>query len=86
MKRLTLSNSRLGLCTECPRCFWLDIHAGIKRSYTIFPSLPGGLNLLFKRYYDRFRNRRELPPEVKEKLPGRLLSDTRTIDLWRDWL
>ena len=29
MKRLTLSNSRLSLYTECPRCFWLDLNAGI---------------------------------------------------------
>lgn len=85
MKRLTLSNSRLGLYTECPRCFWLEINAGIKRPDTIFPSLPGGLDLLFKRYFDQFRDRSELPPEVKGKLPGGLLSDVQTIDRWRDW-
>lgn len=85
MKRLTLSNSRLGLYRECPRCFWLELNAGIKRPDTIFPSLPGGLDLLFKRYFDRFRDRGELPPEVKEKLPGRLLPDAQTIDRWRDW-
>lgn len=85
MKRLTLSNSRLGLYTECPRCFWLEINAGIKRPDTIFPSLPGGLDLLFKRYFDQFRDRGELPPEVQGKLPGKLLPDTQTIDRWRDW-
>lgn len=85
MKRLALSNSRLGLYRECPRCFWLEMNAGIKRPDTIFPSLPGGLDLLFKRYFDRFRDRGELPPEVKGKLPGRLLPDARTIDRWRDW-
>ncbi|MDE2180353.1 MAG: PD-(D/E)XK nuclease family protein [candidate division NC10 bacterium] len=85
MKRLTLSNSRLGLYRECPRCFWLEINAGIKRPETIFPSLPGGLDLQFKRYFDRFRDCGELPPEVKGKLPGRLLPDARTIDQWRDW-
>ncbi|MBI2883411.1 MAG: PD-(D/E)XK nuclease family protein [Candidatus Methylomirabilis oxyfera] len=85
MKRLTLSNSRLGLYTECPRCFWLEFNADIKRPDTIFPSLPGGLDLQFKRYFDRFRDRGELPPEVKGKLPGRLLSDARMIDRWRDW-
>jgi hypothetical protein len=70
MKRLTLSNSRLGLYTECPRCFWLEINTGIKRPDTIFPSLPGGLDPLFKRYFDQFRDRSELPPEVQGKLPG----------------
>jgi CRISPR/Cas system-associated exonuclease Cas4 (RecB family) len=85
MKRLTLSNSRLGLYAECPRCFWLEINAGIKRPDTIFPSLPGGLDLLFKRYFDRFRDRGELPPEVRGQLPGKLLPDTQTIDRWRDW-
>jgi len=85
MKRLTLSNSRLGLFTECPRCFWLDLNAGIKRPDTIFPSLPGGLDLQFKRYFDQFRAQGEVPPEVRGKLPGKLLSDVGTIDRWRDW-
>jgi CRISPR/Cas system-associated exonuclease Cas4 (RecB family) len=85
MKRLTLSNTRLGLFVECPRCFWLDLNAGIKRPDTIFPSLPGGLDALFKRYFDQFRPSGELPPEVKGKLPGRLLPDVETINRWRDW-
>ena len=68
-----------------PRCFWLEINAGIKRPETIFPSLPGGLDLQFTRCFDQFRGRSELPPEVKGKLPGGLLSDTQTIDRWRDW-
>jgi hypothetical protein len=85
MKRPTLSNTRLGLFVECPRCFWLDLNAGIKRPDTIFPSLPGGLDTQFKRYFDRFRTSGELPPEVKGKLPGRLISDTETINRWRDW-
>jgi len=85
MKRLTLSNSRLGLYTECPRCFWLDMNAGIRRPDTIFPSLPGGLDAQFKRYFDQFRARADLPPEVKGKLPGQLLADLETINRWRDW-
>ena len=85
MRRLTLSNSRLGLYTECPRCFWLDLNAGIKRPDTIFPSLPGGLDLQFKRYFDQFRAQGDLPPEVRGKLLGKLLSDVGTIDRWRDW-
>jgi len=85
MKPLTLSNSRLSLYTECPRCFWLDLNAGIKRPDTIFPSLPGGLDLQFKRYFDQFRATGDLPPEVKGKLPGQLLSDGATIDRWRNW-
>ncbi len=85
MRRFTLSNSRLGLYTECPRCFWLDMNAGIKRPDTIFPSLPGGLDLQFKRYFDQFRAKDDLPPEVKGKLPGKLLSDIGTINRWRDW-
>jgi len=85
MKRLTLSNSRLSLYTECPRCFWLDLNAGIKRPDTIFPSLPGGLDAQFKRYFDQFRASGDVPPEVKGKLPGRLLSDVGTINRWRDW-
>lgn len=85
MKSLTLSNSRLGLYTECPRCFWLDLNAGIKRPDTIFPSLPGGLDTQFKRYFDQFRARGNLPPEVDGKVSGKLLSDMEIINRWRDW-
>ena len=85
MRQRTLSNNRLGLYSECPRCFWLDLNAGIKRPDTIFPSLPGGLDAQFKRYFDQFRAKGELPPEVSGKLRGRLLSDVRIIDRWRDW-
>lgn len=85
MKRLTLSNSRLSLYTECPRCFWLDLNAGIRRPDTIFPSLPGGLDLQFKRYFDQYRGWGDVPPEVKGKLRGQLLPDVGTIDRWRDW-
>ncbi len=85
MKSLTLSNSRLGLYTECPRCFWLHLNAGIKRPDTIFPSLPGGLDTQFKRYFDQFRARGNLPPEVDGKVPGKLLSDMEIINRWRDW-
>lgn len=85
MKRLTLSNNRLSLYTECPRCFWLDLSVGIKRPATIFPSLPGGLDLQFKRYFDQYRGGAALPPEVRGKLPGRLMPDVDTIDRWRDW-
>ena len=85
MRRLTLSNNRLGLYTECPRCFWLDINASIKRPEGIFPTLQGGLDAQFKRYFDQFRAQGNLPPEVSGKLPGQLLPDVETIDRWRDW-
>jgi CRISPR/Cas system-associated exonuclease Cas4 (RecB family) len=85
VKRLTLSNSRLNLYAECPRCFWLDVNAGIKRPDTVFPSLPGGLDLQFKRYFDRYRGLGTLPPEVDGQLPGKLLPDLGRIEQWRDW-
>jgi len=85
MKRLTLSSSRLSLFVECPRCFWLDVNAGIRRPDTVFPSLPAGLDAQFKRYFDLFRAAGALPPEVRGKVPGRLFDDVETLKRWRDW-
>lgn len=77
------SNTTLKLLRECPRCFWLHFH-GRKRPATIFPSLPGGMDEVLKKHFDRFRKNGRLPPEVK--LDGaRLFPDQARLDSWRNW-
>lgn len=49
---------------ECPRCFWLTQHRVWKRPSGIFPSLPSGMDRILKRHFDRFRDKKELPPEL----------------------
>ncbi len=82
-KQICLSYSSLSLFTECPRCFWLEKVKGISRPDTIFPSLPGGMDGIIKKYFDRFRVLGKLPPELEGKLEGTLFPDQKLLDLWR---
>ena len=85
MRPYKLSPSSLNMFLECPRCFWLEKVKGIKRPRGIFPSLPGGMDLVIKKYFDSFRLNRQLPPEVKGKIEGELFSDIKTLEKWRNW-
>lgn len=83
--KVRLSPSSLNLFLECPRCFWLDKNKGIKRPRGIFPSLPGGKDLVIKKYFDSYRLNSDIPPEIKGKIPGKLFSDIVTLEKWRNW-
>ena len=61
-----LSPSSLNLMFECKRCFWLTQHKVWKRPASIFPSLPSGMDKILKIHFDKFRDRGEIPPELKE--------------------
>jgi len=80
-----LSPSALNLFLDCQRCFWLERNKNIKRPRGIFPSLPGGMDLVIKTYFDKYRMKNELPPEVKGRLTGKLLADIGLLDKWRSW-
>ena len=80
-----LSPTTLNLFLDCPRCFWLHINKGIKRPRGIFPSLPGGMDLVIKTYFDKYRLRNELPPEIKGKVEGRLFPNISILEKWRSW-
>lgn len=79
------SPSSLSLLKECPRCFWLHFNKGIKRPDSIFPSLPSGMDRILKAHFDSFRDRGELPPELKE-LNGdvTLFDNTELLNAWRN--
>lgn len=79
-----LSPSTLSLYKECPRCFWLQLKAGVHRPEGIFPSLPGGMDSVIKTYFDKFRGTAEgLPPELRGKVEGKLLDDQALLNGWR---
>lgn len=80
---IKLSPSKLNLFLECTLCFWLQEQEGVKRPRGIFPSLPSGMDLALKEYYDRFRG--GLPPELKGKVDGKLLPDKELIKDFRNW-
>ncbi|MFH2062980.1 MAG: PD-(D/E)XK nuclease family protein [bacterium] len=80
-----LSSSSLNLYINCPRCFWLQLNAGVHRPRSIFPSLPGGMDLVIKDYFDRYRSQGELPPEIDGQVPGRLVPEQELMNRWRNW-
>lgn len=85
-KKLELSpTTGLGLFLECPRCFWLRYNEGVHRPDVVFPSLPGGMDRILKEYFDSFRAKNKLPPELEGKVEGKLLPDQELIDNWRNW-
>lgn len=81
-----LSPSSLNLMQECPRCFWLTQHKIWKRPEGIFPSLPSGMDSILKKHFDKFMEKGELPPELKEsnELKGcKLFDDKDLLKIWR---
>src|SRR3989338_1065151 len=87
MPPIKLSPSTLNLFLECPRCFWLDKVKNIKRPRGIFPSLPGGMDRVIKAYFDTFRAKSVLPPELDGgNFEGvKLFSDQDRLERWRSW-
>jgi len=82
-----LSPSSLSLMEECPRCFWLDKHNVWKRPTGIFPSLPSGMDNILKTHFDKFRDKGELPPELREsecKHGCKLFDDAEKLRIWRN--
>ena len=82
--QIRLSPSTLNLFLECQKCFWLDQVKGIHRPRGIFPSLPGGMDGLIKKYFDKYRALGKLPPELEGKLDGvELFADGILLNKWR---
>jgi CRISPR/Cas system-associated exonuclease Cas4 (RecB family) len=86
-KEAKLSPSALSLFKNCPRCFWLEKVKNIKRPRGIFPSLPGGMDRVIKTYFDTFRVKGTLPPELRiNAFKGILLYDNQAqLERWRAW-
>ena len=73
--------------SECPRCFWLTQHKVWKRPASIFPSLPSGMDKILKIHFDKFRDRGEIPPELKEtecENGFKLFEDKELLEEWRN--
>lgn len=82
-----ISPSSINLMIECPHCFWLQVVKGIKRPETPFPSLPSGMDKVLKEHFDRFMEKGELPPELREQecVDGcSLFKDKEKLKVWRN--
>ena len=82
-----LSPSSLNLMYECPRCFWLNKHKKWSRPSTPFPQLPNGMDRVLKSHFDKFRDKGELPPEIKDHHHTKglkLFDNVELLTLWRN--
>lgn len=70
---------------ECSRCFWLDKHSKWKRPNGLFPSLPSGMDGILKTHFDKFRDRGELPPEIKDHHYTKRLKLFNEPELFKVW-
>jgi len=81
-----LSPSAINLMKECPRCFWLAQHKVWKRPTGIFPSLPSGMDRILKIHFDKFLDKKELPPELcnnGECKNMKLFDDKEKLKVWQ---
>lgn len=79
-----LSASSLAVLLECPRCFWLQVHENLRRPSGPFPSLPSGVDGVLKTYFDQYRKKGKLPPDVEKLLPGTPFPRQDVLDTWRN--
>ncbi len=82
---IALSPSSLNVFLDCPRCFWQDKNEKRGRPRGIFPSLPSGIDRVLKVYFDGYRTRNVLPPDLVGKVRGILVSDRELLKKWRHW-
>jgi len=71
---------------DCSRCFWLDKHKVWKRPSGIFPSLPSGMDKILKIHFDKFRDKKQLPPEIcenRECKGMKLFEDKEKLKVWQ---
>lgn len=84
MKPIKLSPSSLNLYKYCQLCFWMDHRKGVKHPSGAFPSLPSGMDKILKAHFDSYREKKHLPPELKDLNGMRLFSDIELLTIWRN--
>lgn len=82
---MIISASSLALFLECPRCFYLQVKEGIGRPKGIPMPLYNKMDLLIKDYFDKYRLKGELPPQLINKVEGKLFDNLELLKKWRFW-
>lgn len=81
--KVFLSPTLMGMARECQRCAYDQLILRLKRPRGAFPSLPGGMDEMLKKYTDSYRGK--LPPELAHLVGHRLVDDQKLIDTFRQW-
>jgi hypothetical protein len=85
MSKPFLSPSSLSVFKDCPRCFWLDRNLKLGRPRGIFPSLPGGVDEVMKKYHDSYRPLDQTPFMIQETDGVKLFPDQNAMNKFRNW-
>ncbi len=80
-----LSASSLALFKECGRCFYLQVKEGVRRPQGLPMPLYTKMDLLVKNYFDGFRTKGELPPQLEGLVEGKLFNNQELLKKWRNW-
>jgi len=78
-----LSYRTLSIFDDCPRCFYQKIKSKIDRPSEPFPSLPSGMDLLLKSYFDTWQSRGVLPKELLSIEGISYFHDKELLRRWR---
>ena len=62
-----LSRSKIDLFIDCPRCFWLDLKAKVKRPPGFPFNLNNAVDHLLKNEFDRYRGGDTVPPRLQRE-------------------
>ena len=81
---ITVSPSLIGMLLECPRCLWLHFKENVRRPSGPFPSLPGGMDGVLKTYFDGYRKKGALPPEIEGRVSEKLFDGVEKLNEWRN--
>ncbi|MFN4226697.1 MAG: PD-(D/E)XK nuclease family protein [Candidatus Ratteibacteria bacterium] len=75
--KIGLSAYSLNIFRECERCFYLQVKYNISRPKGPMPSIASGIDSLIKKYFESFREKGELPPFLKGKVNGKLITNLK---------
>lgn len=78
-----VSPTLMGSVKKCPRCLYDPLALKSKAPRGISATLPNGMDLVIKEYFDSYRG--SLPPEMESLKPLVLHPDQKLIDGMRQW-
>lgn len=80
---MKLSRTKIELFQNCPRCFWLEVKAGVKRPPGFPLSLNNAVDHLFKCEFDAYRGGTVVPPRLQKAGLAYIPAAHPSFKVWR---
>jgi hypothetical protein len=78
-----LSRSKLELFLDCPRCFWLDLHQGVKRPAGFPFTINNAIDSLLKGEFDVHREKGTKHPVMEKNNINAIPFAHEKLNVWR---